>query len=157
MAIKLKPREKKMLYALAGVAVFGAFMLFKPDGQDIQETTSQAVDQMEQITEERDAQIQALTGGGGSGGSGDGRKGGGGGSSKEVSVLSSHNRETDCWVVFQDVMYDITAMLADYPGGPERIIKYCGTTKFEENFNFEQVLSPNEFLEKAVEKGPYTG
>lgn len=154
---KLKPSEKKMLYALAGVAVFAAFILFKPDGGAgaIQEVAMGAVDSVEETMAERDEMIQRLAGSD----SGQSSGGGGGGAriASSVNTLEHHNTPNNCWVVLGDIMYDITTLLPEYPGGGVRIEKYCGTTGFEENFNFEQVMTSEEFIELAVEIGPYTG
>ena len=57
-------------------------------------------------------------------------------SSKMISLteLSKHNSETDCWVVYQGKVYDLTSWLPKHPGSAEAIMPYCGNQGFEEAF-----------------------
>ncbi|KAJ9612447.1 hypothetical protein H2200_004044 [Cladophialophora chaetospira] len=43
-----------------------------------------------------------------------------------VSEISSHNRDTDCWIVIDGQVWDITNFAPDHPGGPGIIYKYAG-------------------------------
>ena len=43
-----------------------------------------------------------------------------------VQEISSHNREDDCWVVVDGVVWDITGFAPEHPGGPAIIYKYAG-------------------------------
>jgi len=49
--------------------------------------------------------------------------------------LSSHNTANDCWIVFEDKVYDITSFLPKHPGGVHTISPYCGSAnEFEKEF-----------------------
>jgi|AntAceMinimDraft_6_1070360.scaffolds.fasta_scaffold10306_2 hypothetical protein len=149
--IKLKSREKKMLLVLFGVAILGGIIFFKPNKSVIEEVVQGDAKDVQKTEEQASGKVgKPISGFGGSGPS---QKRSGGGS---VS-FESHNSLGNCWVVFQDRVYDITMMLDDYPGGGARLEKYCGTTKFEENFNFEQIMSSTEFIELSEDKGEYRG
>ncbi len=56
------------------------------------------------------------------------------GNSISLSELSEHNTETDCWVIYQGKVYDLTTWLTKHPGGVKAISKYCGTEGFEAAF-----------------------
>ena len=43
-----------------------------------------------------------------------------------VADISSHNKEDDCWVVIDNVVWDITKFAPEHPGGPAIIYKYAG-------------------------------
>lgn len=43
-----------------------------------------------------------------------------------VSEISSHNRDTDCWIVVGGQVYDITSFAVEHPGGPGIIYKFAG-------------------------------
>ncbi|MFH1916378.1 MAG: cytochrome b5-like heme/steroid binding domain-containing protein [Nanoarchaeota archaeon] len=47
--------------------------------------------------------------------------------------LQKHNTPSDCWVGYQDKIYDITAYLPKHPGRAAAITPYCGTAKEFEN------------------------
>ena len=51
-----------------------------------------------------------------------------------VSELAQHSSETDCWVVYQEKVYDLTSWLTKHPGGVGAISSYCGTQGFEQTF-----------------------
>ena len=51
-----------------------------------------------------------------------------------LEELSNHNSETDCWVVYQGKVYDLTSWLPKHPGSAEAIMPYCGNQGFEEAF-----------------------
>jgi len=52
-----------------------------------------------------------------------------------LSELSSHNTANDCWVVFENKVYDITNFLPKHPGGIHTISPYCGSADgFEKAF-----------------------
>jgi hypothetical protein len=43
-----------------------------------------------------------------------------------VADLAQHARMTDCWIVFNGSVYDITNYLPRHPGGPGKMTPYCG-------------------------------
>lgn len=43
-----------------------------------------------------------------------------------VSEVSSHNKDTDCWIVIDGQVWDITKFAPEHPGGPGIIYKYAG-------------------------------
>jgi L-lactate dehydrogenase (cytochrome) len=43
-----------------------------------------------------------------------------------VQEISSHNKEDDCWIVVDGVVWDITGFAPEHPGGPAIIYKYAG-------------------------------
>ena len=43
-----------------------------------------------------------------------------------VSEIAKHNTETDCWIVVDGTVYDITDFAPSHPGGPGIIHKYAG-------------------------------
>lgn len=42
------------------------------------------------------------------------------------SEVSAHNSTTDCWLIINNNVYDVTSFLAEHPGGASTIIPYCG-------------------------------
>lgn len=51
-----------------------------------------------------------------------------------LSDLAMHNSEDDCYVVYENNVYDVTPFLPKHDGGSDAISQYCGTTDFEEAF-----------------------
>eukprot|EP00922_Rhytidocystis_sp_ex-Travisia-forbesii_P057223 GHVS01084780.1.p1 GENE.GHVS01084780.1~~GHVS01084780.1.p1 ORF type:complete len:147 (+),score=31.78 GHVS01084780.1:140-580(+) len=52
-----------------------------------------------------------------------------------LTELAKHNTPANCWLAIGGVVYDVTAFLADHPGGPEVVINASGqdaTNEFEE-------------------------
>merc|ERR1719506_2554387 len=49
-----------------------------------------------------------------------------------LSEVQKHTTKDSCWVILHDNVYDLTAFLADHPGGDEVILKWAGkdATKF---------------------------
>lgn len=43
-----------------------------------------------------------------------------------VSEISPHNKDTDCWIVVDGQVWDMTKFAPDHPGGPGIIYKYAG-------------------------------
>ena len=44
-----------------------------------------------------------------------------------MAEVAVHATAADCWTVVNDVVYDLTAWIAQHPGGPEVITALCGT------------------------------
>ena len=40
--------------------------------------------------------------------------------------VAQHSSKEDCWVIFDNVVYDVTDFIADHPGGEELIMEYAG-------------------------------
>jgi cytochrome b involved in lipid metabolism len=51
-----------------------------------------------------------------------------------LKELSSHNSASDCWVVFNGKVYDITNYISSHPGGISSISAACGDSKLFENY-----------------------
>jgi cytochrome b involved in lipid metabolism len=45
------------------------------------------------------------------------------------ATLALHNKQSDCWVGYQGVVYNITSWLPRHPGSAGAIAPYCGTSK----------------------------
>ncbi|KPI41605.1 Cytochrome b2, mitochondrial [Cyphellophora attinorum] len=43
-----------------------------------------------------------------------------------ISEISRHNKEDDCWIVVDNVVWNITAFAPSHPGGPDIIYHYAG-------------------------------
>lgn len=41
-------------------------------------------------------------------------------------VVALHNTSADCWMIVDNTVYNVTTYLPYHPGGPERIIPFCG-------------------------------
>ena len=51
-----------------------------------------------------------------------------------MDEVKKHNKDTDCWVVLHNQVYDVTKFLNDHPGGKKAIMLYAGkdaTTEFD--------------------------
>lgn len=69
-----------------------------------------------------------------------------------LAELANHNTDDDCWIVYNNEVYDITRYLNMHPGGARTITPYCGNTGFENSFlgkhgiGFESKLKSNSEL-----------
>lgn len=43
-----------------------------------------------------------------------------------MEEVKKHNSPTDCWTVFNGIVYDITPFISMHPGGVENIMKLSG-------------------------------
>ncbi|PWZ03739.1 Inositolphosphorylceramide-B hydroxylase [Testicularia cyperi] len=43
-----------------------------------------------------------------------------------VDDVSKHNTATDCWLIYNNKVYDITEFVEDHPGGDDLILRYAG-------------------------------
>ncbi len=64
-----------------------------------------------------------------------------------IEEVARHSSETDCWVVVEDRVYNVTVLIAEHPGGREAIIKYCGTNATDVFFR-EHTERDYEILQK---------
>lgn len=44
-----------------------------------------------------------------------------------VAEVATHNKESDCWTIIENKVYDITGYINSHPGGKENILIACGT------------------------------
>lgn len=44
-----------------------------------------------------------------------------------IEEIAQHNTESDCYVVVDGLVYNVTDFIPQHPGGPEKIINACGT------------------------------
>ena len=40
--------------------------------------------------------------------------------------VAQHKSEKDCWITYKGVVYNVTAFLADHPGGEEYVLRHAG-------------------------------
>jgi cytochrome b involved in lipid metabolism len=50
----------------------------------------------------------------------------------DSTELSKHSSPSDCWIVYEGEVYDVTAYLLKHPGGSQPIADHCG--KFDSSF-----------------------
>ena len=43
-----------------------------------------------------------------------------------LKEVSKHSSPSDCWMVVNKKVYDVTSSISSHPGGAGEIIKYCG-------------------------------
>ena len=43
-----------------------------------------------------------------------------------ISEVSSHNTASNCWLIVNGNVYDVSKFLSQHPGGEAEIIPYCG-------------------------------
>ncbi len=43
-----------------------------------------------------------------------------------TSIVAQHTTPTDCWIIIQDKIYNVTHYLKQHPGGSNIITQYCG-------------------------------
>ena len=61
---------------------------------------------------------------------------GGGGGGIPMTEVAKHNSKTDCWVVVDGQVLDVTSFLGDHPGGELAILTFAGKDATEE-FNMK--------------------
>lgn len=84
------------------------------------------------------------------------KKAEGGATSYTKEEVAKHNTDKDCWVILNDVAYDVTDFLDDHPGGKKAIMLYAGKDATKE---FEMLHKPDILTKYAAEYklGPVTG
>ncbi|MFT4344133.1 MAG: cytochrome b5 domain-containing protein [Candidatus Woesearchaeota archaeon] len=61
--------------------------------------------------------------------------------------LAQHSTQTDCWIGYQGVVYDVTDFLPRHPGSAQAIAPYCGTVDgFEQAFSRQHGPSQEQTL-----------
>ncbi|MBI2102653.1 hypothetical protein HYT55_02345 [Candidatus Woesearchaeota archaeon] len=72
--------------------------------------------------------------------------------------LQKHNTMSDCWVGYQQKVYDITTWLPKHPGSAKAILPYCGTAaEFEQAFTKKHGKSKvSLFMRVAVFMGDFS-
>jgi len=70
--------------------------------------------------------------------------GGGGGGGYTLADVAKHNTKTDCWVVVNDQVLDVTSFLSEHPGGELAILTFAGKDASEE-FN---MIHPPDVIPK---------
>lgn len=97
----------------------------------------------------------------GSGASGQGTMGGSGMMASDVTSaqLAQHNTPSDCWVAYQGRVYDMTSWIPQHPGGPYRIIPYCGTSsQFAAALQAKHGSRMDQLIKQvATDEGPFAG
>jgi len=82
--------------------------------------------------------------GGGGGGAVVAAGGGGGGGGYSLDDVAKHNTKTDCWVVVNGQVLDVTGFLSEHPGGELAILTFAGKDASEE-FN---MIHPPDVIPK---------
>ena len=63
--------------------------------------------------------------------------------------LATHNTQSNCWVAYKGVVYDVTDWLPRHPGSAGAIAPYCGTAEeFAAAFNKQHGTKQEGRLEK---------
>jgi hypothetical protein len=44
-----------------------------------------------------------------------------------AAEVAKHNSSSDCWLIIENKVYDVSEYLGTHPGGRDIIIQYCGT------------------------------
>ena len=48
--------------------------------------------------------------------------------SVSAADVLKHNKDSDCWVIIGEDVFDVTNFLADHPGGKKAIMLYAGNS-----------------------------
>ena len=43
-----------------------------------------------------------------------------------MTEIVKHSSESNCWLLINNKVYDVTKFISDHPGGVAQIIPYCG-------------------------------
>lgn len=76
-----------------------------------------------------------------------------------ASLILEHNKENDCWLYIDDLVYNATDILKYHSGGPDKILPYCGsnaTKAFKSRIHSEgaKLLLKRNLIGKLNEKIP---
>ena len=64
--------------------------------------------------------------------------------------LLSHQDQNDCWVVYENNVYDVTKYIPKHPGGEDKISDQCGGLNFEKEFTKQHGTSKVKLLMKEA-------
>lgn len=72
--------------------------------------------------------------------------------------LVKHNTQSNCWVAYKGVVYDITNWLPRHPGSAEAIAPYCGTAEeFAAAFNRQHGTSrEGKLKQEGINEGTFS-
>ena len=87
-----------------------------------------------------DSVIGMIGGGGGGAVAGGAPAAGGGAPGIPMTEVAKHSSKTDCWVVVDGQVLDVTSFLSEHPGGELAILTFAGKDATEE-FNMSLVVS----------------
>lgn len=72
-----------------------------------------------------------------------------------IQQLSTHNKESDCWISYQGKVYDITAFIPNHKEYTTILVPLCGkSSEFEQAFTNKHGTSKVEVL---TSQGVYKG
>jgi len=67
-----------------------------------------------------------------------------------TSQIALHDNINDCWVVYNNKIYDVTSYIPRHPGGKSKILRNCGsTTSFEKEFTKQHKTKKVKLLMKV--------
>lgn len=66
--------------------------------------------------------------------------------------VSKHNTETDCWVIINGIIYNLTKFISNHPGGKQSILNVAGKDG-SDIFNNVHGNGPQKFVLKVYKVG----
>lgn len=66
-----------------------------------------------------------------------------------MQEIAKHNIPSDCWLIINSKVYDVTKYLFSHPGGEQIIVRYCSsdaTVAFQRHSSFAYSLLNNYYL-----------
>ena len=67
--------------------------------------------------------------------------------------IAKHNKETDCWIILHNNIYDVTDFLSKHPGGKRAILSVAGQNATDE---FE-MIHPVGVIDAYLSKDSFVG
>jgi len=43
-----------------------------------------------------------------------------------ANEVAKHNKRGDCWIIFNQMVYDVSDYFEDHPGGPTALLNFAG-------------------------------
>jgi len=65
-----------------------------------------------------------------------------------LSEVAKHNNVSDCWLIIDSKVYDVSSYINFHPGNPETIIPYCGKDATKA-FKTKDKIIPKTHSQKA--------